>query len=103
MALQFPSNPSVGDTYSRFTWDGAAWVSFGGATPNLELSSLLLRISNLELGLQDPSPVFEGDDIRVLTAPTGADGTPSDFNYVVVDKATGEIKTINPGEFVEIE
>ena len=103
MAFQFPASPSVGDTYFRFTWDGAAWVTFGGTSSNPDLSALLARISDLEVGLQNPPPVFEGADIRVLTAPTGADGTPSDFNYVVVDKATGEIKTINPGDFIEIE
>ena len=26
MAYEFPSNPTVGDTYDSFTWNGSAWV-----------------------------------------------------------------------------
>lgn len=102
MAFEFPVAPSVGDTYSRFTWDGVAWNITAGGGPGLEV--LTQRLALLEDTLNNPpAPLFEGDDVRLLTAPTGADGTPADYNYLVVDKVTGQIKTIDPGDFVEVE
>ena len=79
MAYEFPINPSVGDTYSDFTWNGSAWArtSTGGGT-------------------------FDGL-ITDLMGPTGADGVPPNYNIVIVDKATGEVKTIPAFDYIEVE
>ena len=90
MAYEFPASPQVGDTYSSFAWNGLAWVRTSASlAPDLEG-----RLAALET---------KAEDIRNLFAPTGADGTPADFNYVVVDKATGKVRTINPDEYIVIE
>ncbi len=79
MAYQFPSNPSAGDTYANFRWNGSSWdrISTGGSS-------------------------FDGM-ITDLEGPTGADGEPAAYNIVIVDKATGEVKTIPAFDYIEIE
>ena len=90
MAYEFPASPEVGDTYTTFAWTGQAWVRTSAPlAPNLEG-----RLAALET---------KAEDIRNLFAPTGADGTPADFNYVVVDKATGQVRTITPDEYIVAE
>ena len=44
--------------------------------------------------------VADHDLITSMFGPTGADGLPADYNYVVVDKATGEVKTIVPQDVI---
>ena len=78
MAYEFPSSPSVGDTYSGFTWNGSAWV-------------------------RTSSGIGSGGLITELTGPTGADGEPADYNIVVVDKSSGQVKTIPAPDFIEVE
>ena len=87
MAFNFPSNPEAGDSYEQYQWNGFAWE----VTPpglSQEASSRLLA---LEAKLED---------IRNLESPTGADGEPSDYNLVVVDKATGQVRTIDPPDSI---
>ena len=84
MAFVFPESPSVGDTYQGYTWNGEAW----------KLPSFDSRVQALEDKVAD---------IRNFTAPTGADGEPADYNVVVVDKATGQIRSIDPPDVVEVE
>lgn len=90
MAFEFPASPQVGDTYTSFTWSGQAWIrSSAPLAPNLEG-----RLAGLEA---------KAADIRNLLGSTGADPTPADFNYVVVDKATGQVRAITPDEYIVIE
>lgn len=205
MALEFPASPSVGDAYSRFTWDGEAWnitevptepvsteftfqsttngatydyrntpnpnsgqwslqpsqsapttIHISGVTANDTDLTNLWRIDAVEghtiyaqdrdnasnyglyrimgpavvdgdhldipVALVDTAGSFgnnqecvlvartyglgvlrSGDDIRELTAPTGADGEPADYNLVVLDKATGTVKTIPAPDLIEVE
>ena len=205
MAYEFPSNPSVGDTYSIFTWNGSAWartVASGGDTgtqfefestslgalynfspssasnpgrftlapdqaapTEIQINSttangtdltnawLFDAISGHTIYVQQrddasryaayavtgsgiliddvlTAPITplvihgelnnnaecvryaktyglnvirSGDDIRELTAPTGADGEPVDYNLVVLDKSNGSIKTIPAPDFIEVE
>lgn len=76
MAYQFPSNPTAGDTYDKFTWSGAAWTI---------------------------TPTGLSGDITDLNGPTGADGVPSAYNLVVVDKDTGEVKVIPDYDYIQPE
>ncbi len=89
MAFEFPAAPSVGDTYSRFTWDGVAWNVTASESSDLEL-----RLAALET---------KTEDIRNFTAPTGADGEPGDYNVLVVDKANGQVRAIPAPDFIEPE
>ena len=90
MAYEFPASPEVGDTYSSFAWTGQAWIRTSGAlAPDLEG-----RLAALEA---------KAEDIRNMFGPTGADGTPADFNYVVIDKATGQVRSIDPDEYIVVE
>lgn len=89
MAFQFPTNPSVGDTYAAYTWDGEAW----NATPS-ESSDLEARIQALET---------KSASITNFSAPTGADGEPADYNIVIIDKSNGSVKTIPAPDFIEVE
>ena len=90
MAYEFPASPEVGDTYASFAWTGQAWIRTSGAlAPDLEG-----RLAALEEKAQD---------IRNMFGPTGADGTPADFNYVVIDKATGQVRSIDPDDYIVIE
>ena len=90
MAYEFPASPEVGDTYSSFAWNGQAWIRTSGAlAPDLEG-----RLAALEA---------KAEDIRNMFGPTGADGTPADFNYVVIDKATGQVRSIDPDDYIVIE
>ena len=74
MAYQFPQDPTVGQVYGIFAWDGSAWV----------------RRRTLRL-------------ITDLEGPTGADGTPAEYNIVVVDKSSGQVKTIPAPDYIEVE
>lgn len=209
MAYEFPSNPTVGDTYDNFTWNGSAWTRtstptgptdpvaaeftfqsttygavyryrdtsapgsgvfsiqpeqtdghflvFNAETANgtdLTNAWLASGLRGSEIYVQDKddasnyavyvvdantyvasgyveapvsevvkygtfgnnqecivmsrgpslrSAVLRGDDVRELTAPTGADGEPSDYNIVVIDKADGSIKTIPAIDVIEVE
>jgi hypothetical protein len=50
--------------------------------------------------------VFTISDYGLITSlygPTGADGLPADYNMVIVDKATGEVKTIPVFDTIEPE
>ena len=82
MAYDFPATPEVGDTYDKFTWNGSAWrmtaTSGHGGTS------------------------FDGL-ITDLYGPTGADGVPAAYNLVIVDKETGEVKTIPDYDFIQPE
>ena len=90
MAYEFPASPEVGDTYSSFAWNGQAWNRTSASlAPDLEG-----RLATLEQ---------KAADIRNMFGSTGADGTPADFNYVVIDKATGQVRTIDPDEYIVIE
>lgn len=101
MAFEFPSNPSVGDTYSIFTWNGDSWDR---TPPAVTAETLATRLALLEEQIQSPPQfVRAGDDVRLLTAPTGADGEPADYNIVVVDKSNGSIKTIPAPDYIEVE
>ena len=91
MALEFPASPSVGDIYSRFTWDGEAW----SLTPtDSDCSDLDERVTALEVLTSD---------ITNLTGPTGADGEPSDYNVLVIDKSDGQVKAIPEPNYIEPE
>ena len=205
MAFQFPTNPSVGDTYAAYTWDGEAWnttpvssdpvsteFTFQNTTtgttynyrntPNpssgqwslqpSQSSPTSIHVNGITAGGTDltnlwrldaiqghsiyaqdrdnaanfgiykitgaaivdgdhldiPCELVEsagsfnknqecvlvtrtyglgilrsGDDVRELTAPTGADGEPADYNIVVLDKSTGTIKTIPSIDVIEVE
>jgi hypothetical protein len=205
MAFEFPTNPSVGDTYSLFTWDGEAWnktaveqtptsteftfqntttgttynyrntpnpssgqwslqpnqssptsIHINGVTAgNTDLTNLWLldaieghtiyaqdRDDASNFGLYkitgpavtdndhldipctkvDGSGSFrnnqecvlvtrtyglgvirQGDNIQQLASPTGADGEPSDYNLVIIDKSNGSVKTIPAPDFIEVE
>ena len=90
MAYEFPASPEVGDTYSSFAWNGQAWTRTSASlAPDLEG-----RLAALEQ---------KAADIRNMFGPTGADGTPADFNYVVIDKATGQVRSIDPDEYIVVE
>ena len=88
MAYEFPINPTIGDTYSKFTWNGSAWA-----------------VAAVDAGLETRVATLEeiASDIRNFTAPTGADGEPADYNVVVVDKSTGQVKTIPATDVIEPE
>ena len=205
MAYEFPSNPTVGDSYSIFTWNGSGWVrtstpttpvsseftfqstTYGAiynyrddATPGPGAFSLqasqeaatfvilnaetangtdltnawlasALRGNTIYIQDRDDASNYAvynvdqaaalvggyveipvsgvarygtfgnnqecvlmtrtnvvgliraGDDIRQLSAPTGADGEPADYNIVVLDKSTGTIKTIPSIDVIEVE
>lgn len=89
MAFEFPANPSTGDTYSIFTWNGEAWTR----TPS-ETSDLEPRVEALEV---------KTESITNFTGPTGADGEPTDYNILIIDKSSGEVKSIPAHDFVEVE
>ena len=89
MAFEFPANPSTGDTYSIFTWNGEAWTR----TPS-ETSDLESRLAALET---------KTESITNFSAPTGADGEPADYNILIIDKSSGEVKTIPAPDFIEPE
>ena len=89
MAFEFPTNPSVGDTYSLFTWDGEAWNR-----TTAESSDLEARLAALET---------QSSDIRNFTGPTGADGEPSDYNLLVIDKENGQVRSIPAPDLIEVE
>jgi len=61
------------------------------------INALQAQVDNISAGIQP------GDLVTQLTAPTGADGTPAEYNVLVVDKATGEIKTIDFGDYIVVE
>ncbi len=89
MAYEFPTNPTVGDTYSKFAWNGAAWVL---AVP--EATDLESRVAELE---------EKATDIRNFVGPTGADGEPEDYNVLVIDKANGQVRAIPATDSIEPE
>ena len=89
MAYEFPVSPAVGDTYSKFAWNGAAWIV---AAP--EEAALEARVTELE---------EKASDIRNFEGPTGADGEPDDYNLLVVDKATGQVRAIPATDTIEPE
>ena len=90
MAFNFPPSPNTGDVYQQYQWNGFAW----------ELKPLDLpgdataRLQVLEAKLED---------IRNLQSSTGADGEPADYNLVVIDKATGQVRTIDPPDSIAPE
>jgi len=98
MALQFPANPSVGDTYERWTWDGGSWVFSVSYEPSIE--ALTTRVEYLET-----NAVKEGDDVKKLRASTVPDGTNDESDYLVlaVNTQTGDLVGLEPVPVIEAE
>ena len=82
MAFNFPTNPETGETYEKYIWNGTSWAiqATGGGSGGS----------------------FDGL-ITDLYGPTGADGMPAEKLWVVVDKATGEVKVIEDFDYIEPE
>ena len=82
MAFNFPSNPTSGDVYDKYTWNGTTWA----ITPTSGTGG----------------QGFDGL-ITDLYGPTGADGMPSEKLWVVVDRETGQVKVIEDFDYIEPE
>ena len=65
------------------------------------LQQLASAISNLQDHVDALDHVEPGDNINRLKANTSADAVPASYSYIVVDKATGDIKTIDKS-FLEV-
>ena len=82
MPFNFPPAPANGELYEQYLWDGSTWKLKPSELP----AEAAARLSALEAKISD---------IRNLQGATGADGEPADYNLVVVDKATGQVRTID--------
>jgi len=58
MAFQFPSNPSIGDTYLHYTWNGQAWVPAAADAP---VTSVAGKTGAVQLQKSDISDFADAD------------------------------------------
>ena len=86
MALQFPNNPSLGEVYEGYAWQGSYWSRV--ATPSAESNSS--ANSNAAAACATATPVGGSNNTLInLTVPIdlgqlmhGADHAHSDFDYL---------------------
>ena len=79
MAYQFPANPTPGDTFDKFTWNGSSWAltaQGGGGSGNFD--GLITDLYG---------PTVESDPI------------PTNYSLLVVDKDSGEVKTVKDYDY----
>jgi hypothetical protein len=74
MALDFPANPTVGETYRRWYWDGEKWLTATGET----------------VDLSGEAPELVSRSESVVTLPTAYPGTSPTRSYLPLVTVTGD-------------
>lgn len=90
MAIDFPDNPSVNDTFTAggkvYQWDGTVWEIYG---PNVSPGTFKIDDINNRVGINNASPITDLDvdgDIKVYNANIG--GTASASGDISADTFT---------------
>jgi hypothetical protein len=104
MALNFPANPTVGQTYFNWSWDGVKWTRIAETTAAAGVTSFNTRVGAVTLTTTDvqnaggavlSSPVFTGDPKAPTPAPGDNDTSIATTAFVSAAVSSSGVTSFN--------